>query len=562
MRKILAFISSGLAASLWTGCAGTSVFKSYPERINPVIDMVRSGDDAGALTMITGTDGENLAGRDKQLYLLEAGRIAFLAGDTNATQGVFGAAIQSIELEDEEAVVQASKAGEQLSALLLNDNSIPYSARGYESIYAYQYQAMSYLLQGDLSAAGIEARNALGAQRAAQLRQERKVSEAQSKYERASEKAKVAGLDLDSMLASAESKVSASYSGIDEIAGEIRSAYENAINHFLSAMIFELQGDVDTALPSFRDALELVPKNSSFQSTVYRYSDGGDRKDLTAEYGDRLVEMNRQDGLAPEIFIQYDESFIDQKEQVKIPFPVGISQASAIAFPTYKPSKILPASPIAFIDDNEASALELAVDCNRLAYRAFKDELPLVILRAVVRTTLKSIAAREANNRLGALGGLAMSAYNIVSENADVRGWYTLPARSYVMRRYIPEGSKEVTITGSSGGKVTLPLVADAAAMNIIYIADLNGRMVAQSAVVNKPSVLSSRATPAPAQVKYEDSAVVEGAASSTETPGDVDMSMPPPADIETDDNLDYADAGEQMSVDSETTAFEEGIVE
>jgi uncharacterized protein len=485
---------AALAALLVTGCAGTSTFRPYPTQINPAIALLSSGETDQALHRVTGGNEKLLTGKDQQLYLLESGRISFIKGDFEASKSFFERAISEMELEDDAAVVQVSDMGAQTAAMIVNDNAVPYQAAGFERVFAYLYQTLNFLFMGDLDAAGIEARNALGAQERARERTQREVAKAQEKFESAAQENASSGLNMNQYLQSAEATIGPRYAAIDEIAGQVRSAYENPLNYYLSAFVIEMQGDVGTALPTFRDALELAPEVPSFQATVFRYSDRDDQRDLARRFGRGILAHLDMDGngMGPELMIILSDGFIVQKQElsISIPFRSGLT---AFSLPFYG-EVARPYTQVELrVDGQEAGSLDPVISTQPYAYKELSSQMPAILMRALIRTAGKAVAADQANQQ-HALAGLGVSLLNLLTESADLRGWYTLPSHCYFYRGFLAAGDHDVMLRRNGQPFAEIPVQMQQDHVTLVYVTTVSGHTSVHQTTIRKPMVLSRRA--------------------------------------------------------------------
>jgi hypothetical protein len=131
---------------LASGCSSATLFTRYPQKIAPYLATIESGKPVAARKILRSESD----GTDRILYRMERGRFAQLAGDTAQSRDDFAAAIGAIRKNDERALISASAAGSELGSWLLNDNARPYEGEGYERVMLYHFQALNYLLDGDL----------------------------------------------------------------------------------------------------------------------------------------------------------------------------------------------------------------------------------------------------------------------------------------------------------------------------------------------------------------------------------------------------------------------------
>ena len=69
-----------------------------------------------------------------------------------------------------------------------------------------------------------------------------------------------------------------------------------------------------------------------------------------------------------------------------------------------------------------------------------------MLIRQTLRAQAKHKMQQEANDKGGALLGVLVGAYNVLSENADLRSWLTLPRSAQIARLTLPEGAQTLTL--------------------------------------------------------------------------------------------------------------------
>ena len=155
MRFVCSLFVLSLILQL-TGCATSSVLAPYPGQT----DEIKKKIAAGQLKDAQQTLEEKKGSADKILYMMEKGRVSFLAKDYETSVKDFGFVLDEMEKNEEKAKITATGAVSQGSALLTNDNAIPYQGEGYERVFVHHYQALNYLFTGNLEGAGVEVRRA------------------------------------------------------------------------------------------------------------------------------------------------------------------------------------------------------------------------------------------------------------------------------------------------------------------------------------------------------------------------------------------------------------------
>ena len=139
-----------------TGCSTSSVFTPYPARALSYQQALSTGTPQPALD----ANKKQLASRDALLALLEQGRIQQLAGDYTASKQSFTLALAKLDAIGQRATISVSHTASQGTALVTNDNAIPYQSNDYERIFVHQFQALNYIALNDKEGALVEMRRA------------------------------------------------------------------------------------------------------------------------------------------------------------------------------------------------------------------------------------------------------------------------------------------------------------------------------------------------------------------------------------------------------------------
>jgi hypothetical protein len=155
--------------------------------------------------------------------------------------------------------------------------------------------------------------------------------------------------------------------------------------------------------------------------------------------GDLVVFFHA--GLAPE------------KRQVSIAIPVGDAWI-AIAFPVYATVPTAVDHADIFIDGAVAGSTRLIGDVEAQAVKSLIEQAPAMVIRQMIRAVIKGVAAHAADQENG-WAGFLVNMYNILSEQADLRSWLTLPRQLQAFRYYPPTGKHTVRIAVvDAGGRV------------------------------------------------------------------------------------------------------------
>lgn len=499
------------ALLLGSGCSSTSVFRSYPSQINPVIAKVRNNEPLKEQIFVRQTQG-----KDRTLYLMERGRVLQLYRDAAGSRTNFEAAIAAIRVSDEKARISASDAAAQSSAILLNDNTIPYKAAGYERVMLRYLQAVNYLQAGDLDGARVEIANADAEQRSAAERHAREVEKARkmaaergaagrsspaprSAPQQGGTSPQVA--DFGMTLRSVNAALNDKYAGLDEVAGQVKNSFQNGSAYYLSGLIYESLKDDNNAYISYKQALELFPENKTLQNDVARIAMKDARADDLAELKSRfgLTDADVKGLVEPpgfgRVVVLYEDGFVTQKREIKLPIPViGLETSGSgprridtqgiayIVFPVYEVQRSHP-SPLSVAAGDLKGATMLVCDVNALAVKSLKENAPAMVVRLVARLVAKTAATKVAYDESGPLGGLLSSALASVTESADLRSWLTLPQDIQVYRTSLVAGVHQLALSAGSGAENKMEIKVEAGKTTFVHVVGAGINLLATSSV-------------------------------------------------------------------------------
>ncbi len=445
---------AGLAAALLfaclpvflTGCAMSSAFRGYPSRISPLLSAVRHRSPVNLESAI----GLKARGRDAVLYNMERGRIAQIQGDIDGSMAAFREAMARIREQDEAAVLRASGAAQQVGATMLNDNALPYRGKGYERVMLHHYQAINYLLKGDLEGCGVEIRRANHEQNEALKRHNKEIAKAKQEADERR---------LNTSVLS--NRLSRAYAGMDEVAGMVKNSFQNAATFYLSGVCYELLGQDGDAYIDYKKALEIMTGNRYVQMAALRLARQLGMTEEAAELVKRFPQAAARLRSPPpagagELIVFFEDEFVPPKKQIKIPIPLpGATSATFVAFPYYETSRTLPKRLRVDAEAFPSGQTEPVCYMGALAVKALNEDLPQLVLRQALRATAKGVMAKAASDRAGSLAGLLSGFFNYVTESADLRSWNSLPRDVQILRMHVSSGTRRLRLTHPSSGAET-----------------------------------------------------------------------------------------------------------
>ena len=446
---------------LAAGCASTSTFTAYPKKIQPLITSM-SNRTPFDLSQCLLSECKN---NDLILYNMERGRFAQVVGNSDVSMSDFRTSMEKIKENDERALVSVSNIGANMASTLVNDNALPYEGEGYERVLLHHYQALNYLKKKDLEGAGVEVRRANAEQNESLQRFEKEL-------EKSREEATRKRVNSNSV-----SPIDSRYAQMDEVAGKVKNSFQNAYTFYVSGFIYELLQQPNDAYIDYKKALEIYPDNRYLQKDVLRLAKklgmAEDLEELKLRFPSDTLDPIDETGVeSGELLVLFEDGFVPQKHEIKIPIPVSRGVLITIAFPIYL-ERWSYQIPLLVLNSNEPiGSTEPICDVRALAVKALKEKAPMIATRQIVRAVAKGVTTAEAKKRMGELGQFASNIWGLISENADLRSWLTLPSNAQILRKTLPAGSYRlalqhpmatgttyVDITINANGKTVLQVV-------------------------------------------------------------------------------------------------------
>ena len=468
------------ALALLSGCASRSLFVSYPsqaakwkaelssgpaETVAPAPDAAPEENPDNSTTDTPGTAlTANAApdtpvsavvskleaatsGADGVLYLQELGRVSQLQGRREASRNAFASAVAAYDAEDASARIQVSSLAATGSAMLTNDNARAYIAPDYERIFTRAYQALNYWAANDPTGTAVELRAAALEQQVAANKREKEIAKAE-------EQAEENNVDV--------SQFEGYFEGLNAVAGDVKSSFQNAWTFYLSALFWEAHGEYNDALVDFKKALEIHPESTLLKEDVQRVS----------------AAMNGEKAEGGQVAVIYEQGYVQPRAEFSLPIPT-IHGYFSVAFPTYSLQDKPRPNTLRVLDTamQPLAETEVMADVGALAAKDLKERMPGMLVRQTLRATTKYNLQKEANDNYGLLGAFATQIYNLVSEQADRRSWLTLPAYAQATRFPLPQGEHTLILSTPQGdATLTVPVVNRG--LTVIHAVAVPGRLI------------------------------------------------------------------------------------
>jgi hypothetical protein len=346
---------------------------------------------------------------DKLIYQLEEGTVLQSLGRFDESAKIFKAAEENVRIESEKANVRV---GQEVGGAFVNQSIRTYEPTAYDRIMLKTYLALGKLAMGDVEGMSTDLLGAHDYQKMA-------VEENARKIEKAVEEAKEKKVDVDRVLA--DDKVQGQMA-IVKNSCQGTEAFKDYVNPF-TTLLFTLdliyhKKDTGNAENFIKRLQDMVPNHPSFAPEMQQVTNLREGKSLSA-----TTYLVVETGRAP------------FRDQIRIDLPLFIATSKVpyvgAAFPYLKYNADFVADFTLQGGGNSAPAVLLA-DFDGIIRTDFKNQLPAIITRTIVSTTVKAAASYAINEQTGIFGAIGTTIYQIAVNIADTRSWTTLPKQVQV----------------------------------------------------------------------------------------------------------------------------------
>ncbi|CZF78464.1 hypothetical protein GCE9029_00849 [Grimontia celer] len=440
-KKLVAF-SLGLSL---VGCANLSaqaLFSHYSAALQQPHALVAKGEYQKALEQLPDSpDGEILNGMEK-------GRLSLLSGDLEQSKTALEQADLAATEQQDKAIIQLSKGVDQIGALVTNDNMITYMPPDYELGFLHLYLMLNYLQENDLQGALVEARRANQVQERAKRLREGELRNASK---------------------------TASQNGIDDNVGAVLSKYppagnllgsvQNGYLFYLSALLYEAEGNLNGAFIDYNRALAVEPDNQFIADAAKRVAFRQGRRDelklLEKKYG-KYQRLDRSKG---QLIVLNEQGVVNARDFWRLPLWLSDSrgnlEAHTVSLPYYRSHSAAPQRAITV--NGQSVKPEQLANVNGMAQNALSEAMPAMAVRQILRVVAKNEMRKSlSENDESGIGNLVVNIFNVLSEQPDTRSWQTLPESAGVYSGFYSKGQHTVNADGQSinvnieSGKTTL----------------------------------------------------------------------------------------------------------
>ena len=344
-------------------------------------------------------ENEN-SSEDEVLASLNKGMLRRMKGDYQGSNRIFEVAKKNIE------ELYGVSVTEQAGALIVNDTLRSFSGDRYEQVLLHAYMAMNYIKLDDFDSARIEMKQA-----------EVKMMEWGEEPE------------------------------------------DDPFVRYLSGMIYEVLGEKDQAVISYRQAKDVYKSTSQKQTfgvpTVLKkdllrtLADEGFDDEYRVLKKELKMKNFKPKALAKgfgELIVILNSGLAPVRKEVSISAVTNeVTDTVKIALPSY-PDPQQRFSARLGTNHKLVANLELVENIDGLARAALNNDLPIITTRAIARAVVKHKTQSKVEDKGGALAGFLATVVNVASEQADTRSWITLPQTIQMARVKLPIGMNNINI--------------------------------------------------------------------------------------------------------------------
>ena len=338
-------------------------------------------------------DGSGVPSRDKLLFWLERGLILHDEGDyEESSRALLNAATF---LEDNDFVSVSDEA----AALVANDWVRKYKGEYSEQLWIHTYLMMNFLALGRYDSAAVEARRAL---------------------ERIDHKESV--------------------------------LQQDAFTRALIGLSFETAGQSNSAYIEYRKLEELLgDPGPALYSTLYTLASSLGFSNDARYYREKLTEDESDQRSYAEVVVFLSSGQLPRK----ISSSLLVNYSQRVTFPQYLPDTDSAPSVSVTVDGERCNCATVKSNLGQLARNSLHSRGIALTTRLVARAAAKDALADKLGDKDAVVGEIARLLF-FVLEEADTRGWNSLPGHLALLRIPVSEGSQEIVVESFTTAPTTI----------------------------------------------------------------------------------------------------------
>jgi hypothetical protein len=385
--------------------------------------------------------------RDRGQYLLNSGLLKSISGDFE------GANRDLQSAKDILNSLQATSVSENLGAAFVNETLRSYVGSPSERVLLHELMSINYLMLNDLDAARVEV------------------------------------LQADVLMKELARE--------DEPIGQLASA------HYIAGLIYELSGELDNAMISYRKTANIMALRHMELPTFLKIS----LLSLSQRLGldDEHEKYREQFNLAVDppaadsaeiIVIYWDGVVTGKRGKTLSVWAPNLNQAISLALPYYPPSNYI-SKPFDLSLAGQRHRTETIENIEALSREDLNDAAAAIYAMTLARMVTKYAMVKSAGQQNSNLG-LLLNIATMLTETADIRSWNLLPSSIQFARFSLPAGEYSLPYPHYSrspqGELVKTELVVGAGEKIVLFVPDVSHRIFSYT--------LAARARPYTGEIK------------------------------------------------------------
>ncbi len=427
---------------LWI-LSGCSVLTHYAVKTEALLFNFEEGNFDEALVTVDKYKGRGL---DKLVYLLEGGIIYHTQGKIIESNTILEEADRLIRQYEEKAVISLSRGAEQVASLIVNEKTLPYQGEPFEKVLVNTIKAMNYLFKHEYEEARVEIRRSFA-------RQKEIKKQLKKELERLENKRDKDNIQLEDHIFE---EVNSNYEDQYIISNRLKNSFEDPFAYYLSAIVYELNREFNDSYIDLKKVQELIPGVPYVENDLLRMSRLSGLSNIFHKLkkkfskGPQFIKKHEEG----EVIIFFECGMAPRKTQIDVSLPIKDVGIVNLAFPKYLcvPNQIQHAALYDTKGKTYGKTFKLT-DVEALAIRNLQERMPALVTKQILRAATKGALAKAAKDEAGDVGRLIASIYNVITEQADLRSWITLPQNIQVARIPLPAGHHDLILAleGTTG---------------------------------------------------------------------------------------------------------------
>ena len=363
-------------------------------------------------------------------WLLNYGSVSYFSRDYNLGYKLWDVADQKINLYEKELL--GKKVLKEVASVLTNDYAKDYTPAIYERVFVNVYKGIDKLAQNNVETANIELNRALVRLQDAHEIFKKEVEKNEKEIEKEKKKGTF-NFGKQTM-----SKIEKAYTVLDRY--KAYKNFENPYVYYMKGILYYADGDYNQAMDMFKTTYGLIKDTEPAAKIVAK---------------DWELAKNHGDG-NKHAWVVFLNGLTFKKVEKRFDLPVFLVSNEVlyvgVALPYLKERPKAAEYLNINVNGKPVAKTERLVNVDNIAGWEFKQRLKGIVIKELVRATVKALIQREAGRRLGTIGLLGAVAFNYATTKADTRQWNFLPKEIDVARVLIKKG--DIITIETPNGKI------------------------------------------------------------------------------------------------------------